>query len=301
MTAFPRIWVAACCGPLVYLLVTAAIAALLAYPVFIVSHADDISFFRSLVSRGGQGLLILGLLPLFRWLSLPVSTLGFGRGFLRQLGVGLMAGCIMLSLHVLGLLALDVREVVWTRLTMSWLLPALGKALLTGLAVAMLEEIIFRGALLGAVQKYAGPLLAILVSAFYYASLHFIGTLWSTGLADVGWDTGFRIAADGFSHLLQAPPDAWLGLFVAGMMLGCVRVIVPCGLGYCIGLHAGWVTVIKLGKPLTYFNPKADYAFLVGSYDTFIGLLSASWLSLLTLLMGLTFYFRNRRGGVRHG
>lgn len=282
-------------GPLVYLLIASALAALLAYPAFVLSGSTDISFLRTLISRGGQLLLLLGLYPLMHWLGLGWQQFGLRRTFPGQWLTGFALGAIMLGLHVGLLIHLDVRELLWPRLSpLRWTLE-LGKAAAVGFAVALLEESIFRGALVGVARKLAGPFHAVVISAFYYAGLHFIGTRWSTDPSLIGWDTGFRIAQDGFSHLLQAPPDAFLGLFVAGLFLASLRVLMPGSLGFCMGIHAGWVFIIKLAKSLTQVNPQSPHFHLVGSYDHVVGYLSSAWLGVLLAIILLSFSLKHRR------
>jgi membrane protease YdiL (CAAX protease family) len=280
-------------GPLIYLFLTASLAALIAYPVFIFSHADNISFFRSVVSRGGQVLLLLGIFPLFRWLRLPFSTLGFSKDLAIQLVWGFVLGTLMLTAHVIGLVELGVRGFIWTKLQTVDFMPLFIKSSITGFSVGMLEETIFRGALLGALNPISGPFMAVMVCSLYYAALHFIGTLWSTDLSLVGLDTGFRIALDGFSHLIQAPPDSFIGLFVAGVFLGFIRYLFPQKLGICIGVHAGWVFVIQTGNNLTYYIPESKFSFLVGQHDTYVGVLSSVWLGFF--IIGLILIVRSFR------
>ncbi|MGZ8216811.1 CPBP family intramembrane glutamic endopeptidase [Methylomagnum sp.] len=270
--------------PFLYLLACAAIASTVAYPLFLLIGGDDGRDLRVLVSRGGQVFLILGLYFIAKRLRLGWVDLGFDRAFPRQWIIGLGLGVLMLGLHVLGLLALDIRGLNLDMPHGGRLFAVLGKALATGIAVALLEEMIFRGVLFAALRKTTGPVAAVLISAFYYAGLHFLGSKWVP--PEVGWDTGFQVAVAGFAHLTAITPDAFLALFVAGVMLGCVRNFLPRGLGYCMGLHAGWVFVIKTAKPLTHVMPNAHWSFLVSGYDRVIGCLSAAWLAVL-ILVGL--------------
>lgn len=275
--------------PLVYLAGCALLAALLAYPAYRLVGTTDVSTLRTLVSRGGQALLIAGLYPLWRWLRPPPGSFGLDRTWPRQALVGFGLGAAMLGAHCVALMALEIRSPK----PEGWpALPRLGAILATalgsGLAVAALEETLFRGAMLGLIRHRAGAATAILATAAYYAALHFLGSHWEEPAERVGLGTAFRIVADAFSRLPLMPLDSFIGLFVAGIFLASVRVIVPRGLGYCYGLHAGWVFVIKTAKALTQPLPDARWAGLVGSYDRFVGTLSASWLIVLTgLLWGL--------------
>lgn len=261
------------------------LSALLAYPLFRLSGSQDIGFYRSLVSRGGQALILLSVYPLAKWLGLCWSDLGLKRRFLGQWLIGFLLGSAMLGLHMIALVMLDVRIIAWEKFNPHELLPILGKSLAIGFGVALLEESIFRGALLSIIRRLSNPTMAIVVSAFYYAVLHFIGSKWTTDSGFIGWDTGFRIALDGFAHLREVAPDSFLGLFVAGLFLGSLRVVLPMTLGLCMGIHAGWVFIIKSSKSVSYLNFDSSLIYLVSHYDLIIGYLSAAWLSVFVILM----------------
>ena len=263
----------------------AMLSALLAYPLFRLSGSQDIGFYRSLVSRGGQALILLSVYPLAKWLGLCWSDFGLKRRFLGQWLIGFLLGSAMLGLHMIALVMLDVRIIAWEKFNPHELLPILEKSLAIGFGVALLEESIFRGALLSIIRRLSNPTMAIVVSAFYYAVLHFIGSKWSTDSGFIGWDTGFRIALDGFAHLREVAPDSFLGLFVAGLFLGSLRVVLPMSLGLCMGIHAGWVFIIKSYKSVSYINFDSSLIYLVSHYDLIIGYLSAAWLSVFVILM----------------
>ena len=272
-------------GPLFFLIITACLSALVAYPIFLLSGADDISFLRSLISRMGQGFLLLGLFPVFRALGLQFKDLGYHRQWLRAIPLGIGLGVLMLGLHVLLLLKLGIRRPGGNPWSIGGLTTLFLQSLATGLGVALLEETLFRGALLAIILRLTGPLFAVIFSAFFYAALHFIGTKWTTDLSNVGLDTPFRIAFDGFSHLAAAPLDAFLALFVAGLFLGTLRLLRPEGLFLCLGIHAGWVFVIKLSKSLSYPNARSDLIGWISGYDYVIGYFSCLWLFLLLVFV----------------
>jgi membrane protease YdiL (CAAX protease family) len=286
--------------PLVYLSAAALLAAAFAYPLYLLSGGGI--GLRSLVSRGALVFLILGGYLLVRKLGLDLAQLGFARGgsgFPRQAIQGFGLGVLMLALHTLALLALDVRVMDpddWKSTAEG--LSTLAKALGTGIAIALIEETIFRGLLFTALRRLAGVGTAIVVSAFYYAILHFLKTDWKPKGAEVAWDTGFRLLADAFGHLAVLPFDSLLALFLAGVLLGCVRTAFPLGLGYCVGLHAGWVFVIRSAKALTNGLPDGRHAYLVGGYDGIIGYLAAGWIGVLVLGFMVSFRGKGRRSAL---
>ena len=285
-----RLWIVI--GPLIYLLTCASIAALVAFPIFKLLHGDNLSLFRSIVSRGGQVILVLGIPVFFSWKKVSASILGFSRLFPVQFLGGLFLGGVTLGLHVFALIEFDVRGFIWSKLaTLDFDFLAV-KSLITGLSVGLLEEVLFRGALLGFLMRASSGAWAIAISSFYYAALHFIGTLWTTDLSLVNWTTGFEIALDGFSHLTSAPLDSFLGLFTAGVFLGSIRVFFPSALGFCIGVHAGWVFIIQSANNTTYPISGSPFNFLVGPHDGYVGFMSTAWLWLIIAALWMFKSFR---------
>ena len=270
--------------PAAYVSACGILSALLAYPLS--CWMADVSAFHSLVSRGGLVLLVLGLFPLARRLGVNRHGLGLtsGRILSRQIGVGLALGCAMLILHIVALLILEIRMPDPSALIHPY---RLGKTMLqalgTGLIVAGIEETVFRGVLFSLLRARGGLGFATWTSGFYYSALHFLRSDWEPGGAGPEWNSGFRVLADAGSHLFSAPLDSLLALWVAGLFLARIRTRFPLGLGYCIGIHAGWIFVIKSAKALTDSAPPGAYSHWVGSYDGVIGYLAAVWMGLLTL------------------
>ncbi|HKF95852.1 MAG TPA: hypothetical protein VKB96_14930 [Gammaproteobacteria bacterium] len=66
-----------------------------------------------------------------------------------------------------------------------------------------------------------------------------------------------------------------------------------------MGLHAGWVLIIKLAKDITQTDKGAELAFLVGDYDKITGYLA---LVLITAVAVIYYYFamQSRGGSRRH-
>jgi membrane protease YdiL (CAAX protease family) len=76
--------------------------------------------------------------------------------------------------------------------------------------------------------------------------------------------------------------DSVATLFLAGLLLALVRERTG-HIGWCIGLHAGWVWVIQTTRKVTDPNPESPLAFLVGSYDSFLGWLVLAWIALVVV------------------
>ena len=274
----------ALCLPWAYVVGAAFLAAAVAYPMLGLFEGADVSLLRSLVSRIGQALLLLGLWPISRALGLGVRDIGLRPPLIRLFLMGLSLGLVTLSLQGGLLVGLGIRLWQPPLAGLRFYLQGLGSAALAGMAVALLEESLFRGALLAILLKWTGARVAVFVSALDYAALHFISSHWDSDPQNLGWDSGFRIALDGFSQLAKADPSSFLALFAAGIFLGQVRLKGPGGLAAVIGIHSGWVMIVRLIKSLTRVNEDAGFLFLIGHYDQVIGLISLVWLLPLIVL-----------------
>lgn len=280
--------------PWAYLAAAAALSAVIAYPILLGLDPTNVSLLRSLVSRLGQALLLLGLLPLRRSLNLSAALAGLEGPVLKGFLLGFFLGTVTLVIHGSLLVQLDLRLFAPPVAGLRFYLSGIASALAAGVSVALLEEFLFRGVLLGLLLRWSNPMTALVISAFDYAILHFISSQWTSEPSELGFDSGFRIALDGFAQLATADPSSLVALFAAGLMLGLVRLRVPGGLYAAIGLHAGWVTQVKLIKALTVVKAGAPWLFLIGRYDQVIGLLSLVWL--LPLIAFLLFE-RAQTGG----
>ena len=277
-------------APVAYLLTCLTLAALIAYPLQIMLQGGiDL---HDLVSRGTEVLLVLGLIPLGRLLRLDKADLGAAVGpgrFLVLMARGFCFGTLMLSLHMALLIATDVRMILPERLELGRIFDALQKALLVGLAVGLVEETVFRGFLFGSLRKKSGPIFAAAISSLFFAGLHFLKSDWHPAMEATHWYTGFSLVTDAFRNLARIDPSTFLALLTAGIFLSCVRLHLPASsLPLCIGIHAGWVFVIKSSKPFTKRTLDPFWSGFAGSFDGVIGYLSASWLSVLIILLAMS-------------
>jgi len=276
-------------APAAYLVVCAFASALLSYPLhFVLPRALD---YQTLVFKCAEFMMMLSLFPLGRRLGLGKADIGVAlprREFFRLLARGFALGALMLAIHVLVVLLLHARELDHDKLQLARAVSLSLKGVLIGLAVASIEEPVFRGFLLGSLLRKTGRVNAVLISAAYFASLHFLNTDLRPEYDEVRWDTGFVLVLDAFRNLAAPHLDSFLALLAAGAFLACVRLLYPAtGLAWCIGLHAGWVFVIKATKPMTQFNFYSPTYYLVSLFDGTIGYLSAGWTTVLIVLLAV--------------
>jgi membrane protease YdiL (CAAX protease family) len=260
-----------------------AVAALLAVPLVQTGWLDYPP--ERVVGRLAQVLVLIGIWPLLKGMDLGNrASLGFAapRGeLLRAVALGWVLGVAILLVLALSLLGLGVRVADAGAPPWSALAGKAAAALVGGLLIGLLEETFFRGALYWAIRRRGGPVQAVVWSSLLYAALHVMkpGAL-PPGQAFDWAGAGTMVAgvfADAFQwrHL-----DTVLALFMVGVFLALVRERTG-HIGWCLGLHAGWVPVIALTRGLTDDNPASPLGFLAGDYDGLTGWLAMAWIGLL--------------------
>jgi hypothetical protein len=158
-------------------------------------------------------------------------------------------------------------------------------ATLTAVIVAVLEEILFRGALFGLLRKASSWPVALLVSSVIYSLCHFIArTEWKK---PVDWSSGLTLLGE---MMKRHPPlvPAFFTLFVVGAILALAyeqtgALFLP------IGLHAGWIFWLRATR--VFFRQTGAGETFWGSENMVDG-----WASLLVLGFVLALMAR-RKGG----
>ena len=255
--------------------------AVLAIPVYeIFSSFGEITF-RKAVSRTTlfSGLLF-SLFYFSHYNGLSSDRLGirFGRAHIR-LFQGLAAGLAIVAVIEAGLLLLGIHDLDEERLfSLGQLSLLLLKGLITGLLVGIVEELMFRGALLGGLSRQTNQAVALVTVSLVYAAVHYLKFRDLPADAAINWYTGVAMLPPA---LLQfADPtryDGMITLFFLGLLLGLVRLLTG-NLLLCIGIHAGVITGEKLVRHTADFMPGNPHAHLVNRYDPFIGDLASAWL-----------------------
>lgn len=214
------------------------------------------------------------------------ATLGYGlprAKFLKQLGLGWIAGSVLMLPLVFTLFALDVRIPV--SFTTALIASAALKGAFAGLLIALIEETFMRGAMYSVIERESGVRYALLLPAILYAAVHFMDGKLRIPAADMDFIGGLRMAA----HILErfVDPleilDSFLALFALGLLLALTRLRTGAIAG-AIGLHAGGVCVIAILREISVVNTAAPAAWLVGSYDGVIGWLACAWIGVITLV-----------------
>jgi membrane protease YdiL (CAAX protease family) len=271
--------------PLLVLLIAIALACVVSY--FIVLGFGEFVEFRKIISKSTQVLLILSIFPITYYLKISKAQLGFASlpVFLKQIVLGFGLGLLTLlpvfiALYLLGINVLDDTQ-LWTA---GLVLKNLIISLLLALLISLIEEPLFRGLLLVSLQKKLPVMSAIMISASYYAALHFLNSNTNIAVQDLEIYSGFTLLTEAFTNLLNpAIFSAFLALLMVGIFLGVLRTQVKSSLGFCIGCHTCWVWQIKMNKTLFNTDFNSEYHYLVSSYDGVIGPLVTVWLLIAVL------------------
>jgi membrane protease YdiL (CAAX protease family) len=280
--------------PLLILLIAIALACIVSY--FVVLGFGEFVEFRKIISKSTQVLLILSILPFTYYLKINKAELGFVSlpVFLKQIVLGFCLGLITLLpvfivLYLLGINVLDDTQ-IWTT---SFVVKNLIVSLLLALLISLIEEPLFRGLLLVSLQKKLPVIPAIIISASYYAALHFLNSNTNIQAQDLKIYSGFTLLTEAFTNLLNpAIFSAFMALLMVGIFLGVLRTQVKSSLGFCIGCHTCWVWQIKMNKTLFNTDFNSEYHYLVSSYDGVIGPLVTIWLLLAIISYFIVRHFK---------
>ncbi|HTC39164.1 MAG TPA: CPBP family intramembrane glutamic endopeptidase, partial [Steroidobacteraceae bacterium] len=147
----------------------------------------------------------------------------------------------------------------------------------SGVAVALLEETVIRGAMHTAIERESGPWTAALLTAPLFAVLHFFAKV-RIAPEEVGWGSGFDLLLRSFSPLAQPGLvfDSFLSWLIVGLILSLTRVLTG-NIAMAIGLHAGWVVVLRMLQEGTNSGAAPRYSFWVGRFDGLLGYWLLPW------------------------
>ena len=214
--------------------------------------------FHRFVHRSILGVALLGSWPLVRSLGVQSwSAVGVVKptGQWRRLATGFALGFCSLASVALLALAAGAR-----RPDPDYSAASLWTAGLVALGVGSIEEILFRGTLMGALgkaQRWPWPLT---ISSVMYALSHFFQE--PKTLPAITWKSGFDILrqmSHGFTDAKLLMPG-FLVLTLAGLVLGLAYHRTG-NLYYSVGLHAGWIFWHRSYRILTDATPNANSAF----------------------------------------
>jgi membrane protease YdiL (CAAX protease family) len=163
--------------------------------------------------------------------------------------------------------------------------------LATALIVAVIEELLFRGAIFGSLRRAMRWPAALAVSSGIYAITHFMER--AANPAKVDWLSGIRILPTTLAGMTEVRTlvPAVLSLALAGTILGLAYQWTG-DLSASIGIHAGWIFWLKFYGFATRRSPGADEWF----WGT--GRVVDGWMALAALVVVLAAVLLARRRAV---
>jgi membrane protease YdiL (CAAX protease family) len=275
------------------LLVLAMIGgALLAYPAFELVAGAGWRFDR-VASRVAMLLFALELFWLCRHLGIATrKDFGYGLPWRRFVAQALLWGLIgVLSAAVgaafllsSGLRALAPGFTPGVGSCAHLLLIGLG----SGISVALIEESVMRGALHTAIARESGQWVAAALTATLFAALHFFAKA-RIPAAELSWYSGFELLLRSFAPLSHplGVLDSFLAWTTVFLILAWTRILTG-NIAVAIGLHAGWVVVLRMLQEATIGTAAAPHSVWVGSFDGLLGYWMLPWGLAITAGLWLT-------------
>jgi uncharacterized protein len=275
------------------ILVAGLIGACVAYPAYELTSTFASWPFHRVAGRVAMLVLILGLVWLCRHLQLRTKRdFGYALPWRRFLAQTLVWGLVGMATAGLGAAFLLLTHL---RIMDSSFVPsASGYARIfllglgSGISVALLEETVFRGIMHTAIERESGAWTAALLSAPLFAVLHFFAKV-RIPAADLRWGSGFDLLALSFAPLGHPALvfDSFLSWLAVGLILSFTRVLTG-NIAVAIGLHAGWVVVLRMLQESTGSGNSPAYAAWVGRFDGLLGYWMLPWGIAIAALLWLT-------------
>ncbi|MGC1522505.1 MAG: CPBP family intramembrane glutamic endopeptidase [Steroidobacteraceae bacterium] len=264
------------------ILIAGLLGAALAYPAYELTSKFASWPFHRVASRIAMLVLALALVFLCRRMRLTNRRdFGYGVIWRRFLKLCLLWGAVGVATASVGAAFLLMTHLRLPAPDFIASGPNLARALLTalgsGVAVALIEETVFRGVMHTAIERESGPWTAALLTAPLFAVLHFVAKA-RIAPQDVGWGSGFDLLLLSYAPLGHPTLvlDVFLSWLAIGLILSLTRVLTG-NVAVAIGLHAGWVVVLRMLQLCTVGGSSPPYAAWVSHFDGLLGLWLLPW------------------------
>jgi uncharacterized protein len=264
------------------ILLAGLIGACVAYPAYELTSTFASWAFHRVAGRIAMLVLILGLVWLCRHLQLRTKRdFGYALPWRRFLAQSLLWGLIGMATAGVGAAFLLLTQL--RVMDPSFVLSAAGFARIflvgvgSGISVALLEETVFRGIMHTAIARESGAWTAALLTAPLFAVLHFFAKV-RIPAADIGWGSGFDLLVLSFAPLSHPGLvlDSFLSWLTVGLILSLTRVLTG-NIAVALGLHAGWVVVLRMLQESTTSGNSPAYSAWVGRFDGLLGYWLLPW------------------------
>jgi membrane protease YdiL (CAAX protease family) len=245
--------------------------------------------FHRYLNRCFLGIAVIGLWPFLRALGMQSwAMLGLQKET-RQWRLcvsGVLAGIGTLALVAILTVLAGACRLEFNHTATDYGMHLLN-ACLAALVVSILEELLFRGALFGALRRAHGWKIALVASSLVFGLVHFLGRGELRGGA-VEWNAGLVLLPEimrGFAAFDRMIP-AFLNLAVVGAILAFAYQRTG-SLYFSIGVHGGWILAVKSYEFMTIAAPGAN-AWFWGTSKLIDG-----WMALAGLAVALVLIVRS--------
>jgi membrane protease YdiL (CAAX protease family) len=264
------------------ILLAGILTACVAYPAFELTTSFAHFAFHRVGSRIAMLVLLAELVWVCRHLKLfSKADYGYGlpwRVFLKRSilwgVIGMLSAAVGAAFLLLSGLRIKDPEFVPSALGY---LRIFAVGLSSGVAVALIEETLMRGAMHTAIEREAGPWTAALLTAPLFAVLHLYAKV-RIPTEELAWHSGFDLLIRSFAPLgdLSLVYDSLLSWLIVGLILSLTRALTG-NIAIAIGLHAGWVVVLRMLQEATVRGNTPQFSLWVGRFDGLLGLWLVPW------------------------
>lgn len=209
------------------------------------------------------------------------------RGWREQLQTGFILGAGMFIFYVTLLWTIGIQIFQPDTKSFSDITFRLLTLLLIAGLIGCIEEILFRGFILQSMLTDIRTVSAVFISSLFYSLLHFFKTKLSVS-PGIQPFIGFIVVYQSFENIIvnfTAILPSVIGLFLVGVVLSyaCLRTK---SLYLAIGLHAGWVFLIKANR-LFFDQTRTKLEWLFGDKEMVTGVLGWIFLTCTLILIRL--------------
>lgn len=209
------------------------------------------------------------------------------RGWREQLQTGFILGTGMFIFYIILLWTIGIQIFQPDIKSFSDITFRLLTLLLIAGLIGCIEEILFRGFIFQSMLTDVRTVYAIFISSLFYSLLHFFKTKLSVS-PGIQPFVGFIVVYQSFENIIvnfTAILPSVIGLFFVGVVLSyaCLRTK---SLYLAIGLHAGWVFLIKANR-LFFDQTRTKLEWLFGDKEIVTGVLGWIFLTCTLILIRL--------------
>ena len=240
---------------------------------------------NKVIKYGTILLCIIFILPMIKSQNIySKEKLGFSEPkiiFLKNIIKGFLLSLVISSPLLITMFLLDVRKIDFALISFDlYFFISFLLIIFLSFLIAFIEESFFRGILIQKNKFLINNIIILILAAAVYSVFHFLKLPLIID-ENIFWYTGLYELINLFSNIFYLISyDAAITLFVFGFLLGLIRISFNT-ISYGIGIHAGFVFIIKNVRQNTSVNFDSKYDHLLSPYDHFTGHLSTIWITIL--------------------